>query len=163
MSEETPAAAVADGEAPLPEPSGRGRLVILLVVGVLIVGGLGAGAWLFLPRFFGGGTPAAPPVVTVKATVSLGPVVVNVNGEDRRYLRVGVSLGVPDPKQVKELEEHRSQLLDLVISVFSAAEVGHLTSEDGKAQIKGLLVERMRKELHLESVARVYFTEFVIQ
>jgi flagellar basal body-associated protein FliL len=101
--------------------------------------------------------------VTVKATMPLGAVVVNLNGEERRYLRVGVSLGVPDAKQVKELEEHRSQLLDLVISVFSAAEVDTLTSEDGKAHIKGVLVARMREELRLESVARVYFTEFVIQ
>jgi flagellar protein FliL len=162
VSEQTQAV-VPDGEAPLPEPAGRGRLVILLVVGVLLLGGLGAGAWLFVPRLYGGGEPAEPPVVMVKATVPLGAVVVNLNGEDRRYLRVGVSLGVPDAKQVKEVEEHRSQLLDLVISVFSAAEVEELTSEEGKAEIKRALVERMHEELHLESIARVYFTEFVIQ
>jgi flagellar FliL protein len=137
--------------------------MIVVVAGVLLLAGLGAGAWLLLPRLFGDGAPAAPPVVMVKATVPLGAVVVNLNGQDRRYLRVGVSLGVPDAKQVKELEEHRSQLLDLVISVFSAAEVEDLTSETGKAQIKELLVSRMREELHLEHVARVYFTEFVIQ
>jgi len=166
VSNATAAAAVVEGEA-LPKP-GKGRLVVFFLAGLVFMGGLGAGAWFFMPGLFGrGGKPAEPAPVMVKVTVPLGAVVVNLNGQDRRYLRVGVSLGVSEGKQVKEqvkeLEEHKSQLLDLVISVFSAADMEELMSDDGKTEIKGELLTRMREDLHLESVARVYFTEFVIQ
>ena len=156
-------AAVVEGQVPV-QKSGKGRLMVFLLAGLVFLGGLGAGAWLFMPGLFGrGGKPAEPPKVVVKATVPLGAVVVNLNGQERRYLRVGVSLGVTDPKHAKEIEEHKSQLLDLVISVFSAADTEELMSDEGKTEIKDGLLERMREELHLESVARVYFTEFVIQ
>lgn len=157
-------AASVDGEVPVPGKAGKGRLVIFLVAGLVLVGGLGAGAVLFMPGLFGRGAKAVEPApVTVKATVPLGAVVVNLNGQDRRYLRVGVSLGVADPKHAKELEEHKPQLLDLVIAVFSTADVEKLNSGDGRADIKDVLVSRMREDLHLERVVRVFFTEFVIQ
>jgi flagellar FliL protein len=160
-----PAPAIAAVEAAAAAAPKRRGLLVLLVVGVVVLGALGAGAWFFLPRFLGTGQAkaAAPAEPVVKATVALGAVVVNLNGEARRYLRVGVSLGVPAPADAKEVEEHKSQLLDLLISVFSAAEVETLTSEEGKSELKDELLSRMREELHLKKVARVYFTEFVLQ
>jgi flagellar basal body-associated protein FliL len=143
-------------------PKKRGMLV-LLIVGALVLGALGAGAWFLWPTVFGTAQAKAPVEPPVKATVALGPVVVNLNGEAKRYLRVGVSLGLPAPTDAKEIDEHKSQLLDLFISVFSSAEVETLTSDEGKASIKEDLLSRMREELHLKKVLRVYFTEFVIQ
>src|SRR5918995_1572127 len=105
----------------------------------------------------------APKEVPVKVTVPLGPVVVNLKGETRRYLRVNVTLGLATSADAKEVEEHKSQLLDLLISAFSGAEIDTLTSEDGKTELKDELLERMRNELHLKKVLRLYFTEFVIQ
>ena len=119
-------------------------------------------------------TPAAPASsadaakpekkeIPVKATVPLGAVVVNLSGEARRYVRVGVSVGIPDAHEAKHIDEHKSQLLDLVISVFSTAAVETLMSEEGRTEIKETLLTRMREELHLEKIGRIYFTEFVIQ
>jgi flagellar FliL protein len=144
-------------------PKKRG-LLVPLIIAVVVLGGLGAGAWFLLPRFLGTAqAKAAPAEPEVKATVALGAVVVNLNGEARRYLRVAVSLGVPAAPDAKEIEEHKPQLLDLLISVFSAAEVETLTTEEGKSELKEELLSRMREELHLKKVARVYFTEFVLQ
>ena len=146
-------------------PKKRGMLVPLLI-GVVLLGAIGAGAWFFvMPKFLGTAQAKAAPVEPppVKVTVPLGPVVVNLTGEAKRYLRVGLSLGVPAAADAKEVDEHKSQLLDLIISVFSAAEMETLTSEEGKTELKDELLERMHKELHLKSVSRVYFTEFVIQ
>lgn len=157
-----PAVAAVEAAAAAP-PKKRGRLV-LLIVAVVVLGGLGAGAWLLLPKFLGTAqAKAAPAEPEVKATVALGAVVVNLNGEARRYLRVGVSLGVPAEADAKKIEEQKPQLLDLLISVFSAAEVETLTSEEGKTELKKELLSRMREELRLKKVARVYFTEFVLQ
>ena len=159
-----PAAPVVEGVEVAPKKK-RG-LLIPLVIGVVVLAGLGAGGWFFVvPKFFGTAhaKPAEPKEPPVKATAPLGAVVVNLKGEARRYLRVGVSLGLPDSHDAKEIEEHKSQLLDLLIQVFSAAEIETLTTEEGKAELKEELLEKMRDDLHMKKVLRVYFTEFVIQ
>lgn len=159
-------ATVAAAAQAAPAKAGKGRLIVVLAVVVVLLGGLGAGAWLFAPKLFGKTAEAAKPEkkeIVVKATVPLGAVVVNLSGEARRYVRVGVSVGVPDAHDAKHVDEHKSQLLDLVISVFSTAAVDTLMSEEGRTQIKETLLGRMREELHLEKIGRVYFTEFVIQ
>jgi len=157
-----PVPPVVEGAEAAP-PKKRG-LLVFVIIGVVVLGALGAGAWFLWPKFFGTAqAKAAPAEPAVKATVPLGAVVVNLNGEARRYLRVGVSLGVPASSDAKEIEEHKSQLLDLLISVLSAAEVETLTSDEGKTELKDDLLSRMRDELHLKKVVRVYFTEFVIQ
>ena len=163
VTEPTPADPVPAAEAAPPSTGGRGRLVILGVAAVVVLAGLGGGAWFLAPRVFGSAPAAASAPPPVKATVPLGAVVVNANGDVRRYVRVGVSFGVPAPTDVKEIEEHRSQLLDVVISVFAATDVDKLLSEEGKVAVKTALLARIREELHLHKVARVYFTELVIQ
>ena len=150
--------------AEAPPARSTGRLLIRAVVALMVIASLGGGAWLVFPRLpFAARAKAAPVEPTFKATVSLGAVVVNLRGETRRYLRVGVSLGVPTTSDGREVEEHRSQLLDLLIAVLSAAQPESLTSADGKSAIKDTLLARIHDELHLTKVGRVYFTEFVIQ
>jgi flagellar FliL protein len=162
MSDAAPTA-----DAPAVEAAAGGsskKRLVFLVAGVLVLGGLGTGAWFLIPKFFGHPAKSGAHVeVPVKATVPLGAVVVNLNGEARRYLRVGVSLGVADPKEAKVIEEHRAQLSDLLISVLAATEVEVLMSDEGKTKLKLELLTRMREQLHLERVGQVYFTEFVIQ
>lgn len=156
--------------APLAKKPSPMRLVIV-VVAVVLVAGLGAGGWLLLPRFMGKPTAAAaaPPAAVetaVKTTVPFGALVVNLNGEARRYLRVAVSLGLSsarDAKESKEVEEAKPKVLDLLIGVLSSAQAESLLSEDGRAELKELLVDRIHEELGLEKVSRIYFTEFVIQ
>lgn len=158
-----PAPAAAEPEA---APAKKKKpLLLLLVVGVVLLGGLGAGGWFLAPRFLGHPAPAEakPKVEEVKATVSLGGVVVNLAGESRRYLRVAISLGVTSLKEVKEVEESKPQLLDLFISALSAAEAESLMSEDERTELKEALLERIHEELKLHKVSRIYFTEFVIQ
>jgi flagellar FliL protein len=167
MSDTALAADASAADAPAIEAAADGaskKRLVLLVAGVLVLGGLGTGAWLLVPKLFGPAAKSSARVeVPVKATVPLGAVVVNLNGEARRYLRVGVSLGVADPKDGKVIEEHRAQLSDLLISVLAATEVEVLMSDEGKTKLKQELLTRMREQLHLDKVGRVYFTEFVIQ
>jgi flagellar FliL protein len=147
-------------------PPKKRSLLIPLIAGIVVLGALGAGVWFFVvPKFSAPAQakPAAPVETPVKATVPLGAVVVNLKGEARRYLRVNVSLGLPAHPDIKEIEEHKSQLLDLLVSALSAADIETLMSEEGKTELKDEILERMHEELHLKKVLRVYFTEFVIQ
>ncbi len=165
---EKPEAAAA-GESTAPRAGGRKTLFLSLIAGVVLLAGLGgAGWWFVLPRFLPPargehGKAEARAEVPVLTTVSLGPVVVNLSGEERRYVKVAVALGVPDARQAREVEERRLQLLDLVITVLSNAEPPALASAGGRSELKQELLRRIREELALEKVARVYFTEFVIQ
>jgi flagellar basal body-associated protein FliL len=147
-----------------PHAAKKRSLLVPIVVAVVVAAGLSAAGWFFLaPKLLAAQPKAAPAAPPVKVTVPLGPIVVNLPGEARRYLRVGVSLGVPATADGKEIDEHKSQLLDLLISVFSAAAIETLTSDEGKLALKEALLKRMHEDLHLTKVARVYFTEFVIQ
>jgi flagellar basal body-associated protein FliL len=155
-------------DAPGPAPKRRSRLLVPLA-GAVGAAALAGGAWFLAPRLLGaragGVDPAAhaPVVLAVKATVPLGAVIVNLAGEQRRYVKVAVNIGVPSEKEAKEIEEHRAQLLDLVISMVSTLKVDELTSPEARSELKRALLDRMRSELHLERVAGLYFTEFVIQ
>ena len=144
-----------------PAPARRGWLV-WVVAAVVLAGAGGGAAWWLRVRTH---TAAAAPAVAepVRATVPLGAVVVNLAGEPKRYVRVAVSIGVTDPKHVREVEDARPQLLDLLISVVATAPGETLATEDGRAAMKTALLTRARDELALRRAARVYITEFVIQ
>lgn len=159
-------AARGDAAADAPAAPAKKRGPILMV-GILVVVllGLGAGGWLLVPRLLGrpeSAEPAKKVELPVKATFSLGSLVVNLDGT-RHYVKLAVDLGVAGPKDVKEVEEHKSQLLDLVISVVSSTPLERLTSSQGRAEVKTHLLERIHEDLKLERVSRVYFTEFVLQ
>jgi flagellar FliL protein len=160
-----PAAPAAGGESP---PAKAKPPILLYVVGALVVVAVfGAAAWMLAPRFLGSPASAPPehsPEAPVKATVPLGSVVVNLGPpESRHYLKVGIELGVTAAKAVKEIEEKKAQILDLIITVLSTTPIETLGSGDGRAELKKTLLERFQDELKLEAVSRVYFTEFLIQ
>jgi flagellar FliL protein len=153
-------------EAAAPAPAARRGFPKLLVIGVVALLVLGGAGWFLVPKLLGkrpAPAEAKPAPVAVKATLSLGAVVVNLKGDARRYARVGVSLGVSAAKEVKEVEESKTQLTDLVITLLSSQEADKLVSVEGREEVKQELLKRIHEELHLETVARVYFTEFVVQ
>jgi flagellar protein FliL len=167
---DAPAAVASAVEAASPPaetaPAPARRSWLKPVIAVVVLGGLGAGGWFVAPRFLHRTTAPVevkPAPVVVKVTVPLGAVVVNLLGQTRRYVRVSLSLGVPTAKDVHEVEESKAQLLDLVIAVLASREAEALATEEGREKVKAELLERIHHELKLEHVARVYFTEFVIQ
>jgi flagellar basal body-associated protein FliL len=151
-----------------PPAGGRRKLYVVGALGLVVLGGSVA-AWWLGPRLVGSrGADAAPAAVArkqtpVRATVSLGPVVVNLAGEARRYVRAGVAVGVAGPGDVKEIEAARAQLTDLVIAVLAGTDADRLLAADGRRELKDELLERMHRELRLEKAVGVYFTEFVVQ
>jgi flagellar FliL protein len=160
------AAAGEDGtETAAPKKKSPLRLYALIGLVVLALGG--GGSWFFMARtrtHAAAPAPEAKPPEPVKVTAPLGSLVVNIGApETRRFLKVGVDLGVSDEKAAKEVEEHKAQILDLLISVLATASLEVLGSEEGRMDLKKAVVERIHEELRLEKVSRVYFTEFLIQ
>jgi flagellar FliL protein len=155
-------APVADSAAPKP----KSRLLLYVGVLVVVLGLMGAAAWLLLPRYFGHreSPPHAEPEVVVQATLPLGSVIVNIAGsEARRYVKVTIELGVANAKDIKEAEKRKPQLLDLFVTILSTTTFETLDSGDGRKALKKELLAKIREELDLKNVAAVYFTEFLIQ
>jgi flagellar protein FliL len=148
-------------------PKKKSPLRLYALIGLVVLALGGGGGWFFMTRprpHAAPHEPEAKPLEPVKVTASLGSLVVNIGApETRRFLKVGVDLGVSDEKAAKEVEEHKSQILDLLISVLATASLEVLGSEEGRTGIKKAVVERIHEELRLEKVSRVYFTEFLIQ
>jgi flagellar FliL protein len=155
-------APVADSAAPKP----KSRLPLYVGGLAVVLGLMGAAAWLFPPRFLGQreSAPHAGPETTVKATLPLGSVIVNIAGsEARRYVKVTIELGVANAKDIKEVGERKPQLLDLFVTILSTTTFETLDSGDGRKALKRELLAKIHDELDLKKVAAVYFTEFLIQ
>ena len=165
------AAAPATDGAEEQAPKRKRSLVRYAVIGVVLVAALGGGLWFlspWLPAWARLSTSTATPAVKaeppVTHTVPVANLVVNLGRpESKRYLKIGVELGLTSAKHVKEVEEQKSQITDLIISMLAETPVEVLAEEKGRTELKRELVEKIREELKLEAVRRVYFTEFVIQ
>jgi flagellar FliL protein len=153
--------------APAARP-GKGKLLVVLAIALVVLGGLGGAAWLLRSRFLHRAQPgpaeARPePERPTRATVPLGAVVVNIAGEGRRYLKVAVDVGVTEARAAKEVEEHKPQILDLLITVLASKDAAALSSAEGRTALKEELLAGIREDLGLEQASRIFFTEFVIQ
>jgi flagellar basal body-associated protein FliL len=150
----------APGEV-LPPRDRRKPLLLYALVGVVVVV-FGVGGFFLSLRLFGGSGPKAEVALPVKAAVPIGSVVVNL-GETKTYARVSLELGVIGAKDVKEVAEAKGAVLDLLITVLSTTPPDAMASGEGRQALKEELLERIRDDLGLKKVSRVYFTEFVLQ
>src|SRR5215510_10337681 len=142
-------AAAGEGEA---APKRKGGLMRLIAIVLVLVIALGAGGWFlqpWLPAWARIGKSAAKPEPKreppVKVTVPVASLVVNLGRpETKRYLKISIELGLTDAKRAKEVEEHKSRITDLIISTLAETPVEALGEEDGRAELKQELLEKIR-------------------
>lgn len=159
-------AAAAAAETPDTLPPRKKPVMLYALIGLVVVV-FGAGGFFVAPRLLGGGAASSEAKteekdLPIKATVPMGSVVVNL-GETKNYVKVGLELGVVDIKEVKEVGEAKARVLDLLITMLSTTPAETLATGAGRIELKEELLEKVREELGLHKVGRVYFTEFVIQ
>lgn len=168
MAEEQAAAAAPEPAAP-EKKGGRGKLLLIVGVGVLIAGG-GAGAWFGLLR----GHRAADakteePAEAMKlpehgALIALDPFIVNLGDEDKaRYLKTTLQLEFYDAKVPDVFPTLVPQIRDLLITLFSSRTFAEVRTSEGKAQLREDAINRINRALNKDLVKAVYFTEFVVQ
>jgi flagellar FliL protein len=146
------AAAAAPTEAVEPVAPKRSRKKVVLALLVLVA--LAAGAWFFLLRPGGEAADAKPAAGEV---VALDPMSINLAGG--HYLRVGIALQVVEKPKT---EPEGSKALDLTISTLSGRQVADLADTTKRDAIKAELAGKIAKAYDGD-VMDIYFTEFVTQ
>jgi flagellar basal body-associated protein FliL len=139
-----------------PAPSKTKRRVA--VVFVVVLGGAGIFFWMrpLVP------TNAAENNSAVGFTFPLETFVVNLNGGERAYLRVGIAVGLSRPPARKE-ELPVALVRDTILSVLSSVRPEQLTQPEGKSKLKAEILQALKDRAPQLGVEDVYFTEFLVQ
>jgi|SRR5271165_1187045 len=98
-----------------------------------------------------------------ESTLALETFVVNLTGEGRAYLRVGITLGLSRPPGKKSEELPIALVRDTILGVLSSARPEQLLQAEGKRQIKTEILDALKERVPQLGVENVYFTEFLVQ
>jgi flagellar FliL protein len=154
-------------------------LLIAVVVGVVIAVSAVGGGFYFLLRsgkvpIQVSAAPAAESVAPTKTrTMVLDPILVNLaDSSGGAYLRVGVTLAVPDKGAVKGEKDDESKAVeketnpsvrDTVLTVLGRQTSEDLLGPDGKDRLKRELKKAIAERNAEIRVSDIFFTEFLVQ
>lgn len=107
-----------------------------------------------------GGTAAGP-----SANVfPLDPFIVNIyDGQELRYLKVKVELEMVSPAVKPEIEGRMAPIRDAVLILLSAKTLQDIQDVQGKNNLKDEILGAINKNIPPGKIAKVYFTDFVVQ
>jgi flagellar FliL protein len=102
--------------------------------------------------------------VVIGEMFPLDPFVVNLaDGNGKRYLRATVQLELAPEQAAATFEQRLPQIRDVVLTILSTKQFEDIRTADGKMSLRTEIITRLNELLNNESVANIYFTDFVIQ
>jgi flagellar FliL protein len=140
------------------EDAPQGGKKKLLIIGLVAVLAIGAGAYFFL---FSGGSAAAEPAPVAGAVVlPIDPVAINLAGGN--YLKLGLALQFTEEYDAVKHEgtPDGSKALDLAIAQFSGASLTDV--QTNREALKAALQQSIVKAYD-NDVMSIYYTEYVTQ
>ena len=152
-----------------PKKKKRSKLLVIGTPLVMLLAGGGAGGWWYTQRLKAApATEEKPKAAETEPTGLLTFEAFTVNLADpggRRYLRIALSLVLPDADAAKHVSEEdiamariRSALLDVLATRLAS----ELATPEGRADLKKSIAEAAAHAGHLE-VKDVLLQEFVVQ
>ena len=107
---------------------------------------------------------------SLAATNMLGPIypldtfIVNLADEDgKRYLRVTMNLELTHDKFESHMEHRLPQVRDSILTILPTKRFDDIRTVEGKTRLRNEIIAKLNTLFGSESVANIYFTEFVIQ
>lgn len=156
--------------APAAKKSSKGKFTIIIVGVLVLLGGGGAAAFFAFRKPAAPATGDAAPKKEVKAPtgiVSFEPFVVNLaDPGSPHFLRISVRLIVANEEEAKKIDESQVQLMRLrsaIVDLLSSETSQHISTPDGKTELKKQIAERAAKVVEPIEVADVLFSDFVVQ
>ncbi|MEJ2520937.1 MAG: flagellar basal body-associated FliL family protein [Desulfuromonadales bacterium] len=149
-------------------------LIIVALVFVLLLGMMGTGFFFMWNKM--NAANAHPPdagesgTLSAEEPVKIGPIhpldtfIVNLADEGgARYLRVTMSLELKDEDAVDLVQERLPLVRNGVLMLLPAKKYADIATVEGKDALRDELVAKLNGFLKSDSVANIYFTEFVVQ
>jgi len=140
--------------------------IIIIVVVLLLLGGGGFVGWTLLGRGDDAAKEDIEKATARPITYNLNTYIVNLMGQSamsKKYLKLGVILGIGSEKQIPEIEQYKPLINDSVLILLSSKTYTELGTVEGKIQLKQELIMRLNQVLGTPMVKKIYFTEFVVQ
>ena len=110
-----------------------------------------------------GGGHGAERVTIASNIYSLEPFIVNIyDGQDLRYLKVKVELEMTGASKA-DIDARLAPLRDAVLVLLTAKTLQDIQDIQGKNQLKEEILVSVNKIITPVRIAKVYFTDFVIQ
>ena len=117
------------------------------------------------PAAGGHGTPAAGAAAGPAANIfPLDPFIVNIyDGQELRYLKVKVELEMVSPAIKAEIDARLAPIRDSLLILLSAKTLQDIQDVQGKNTLKDEILTAINKSIPPGKIAKVYFTDFVVQ
>jgi flagellar protein FliL len=156
-----------DGEAPAPKRGWLSRKLIIMVAGgVVALGALGGGGYFFMGRHSAEGTAAAAPQPKAPIYIDMPDVLVNLSstGSERtQYLKVKISLELPDQQMQAQIQPLMPRLLDTFQTYLRELRPTDLDGSAGLYRLKEELTRRVDAAIAPSKINAVLFKEIVVQ
>jgi flagellar protein FliL len=112
-----------------------------------------------------GAAPAAGGAAGPAANIfPLEPFIVNIyDGQELRYLKVKVELEMVGPAIKPEIEGRLAPIRDSILILLSAKTLQDVQDVQGKNTLKDEILSAINKNIPPGKIAKVYFTDFVVQ
>lgn len=111
-----------------------------------------------------GGTAAGGAAGPSANIFPLEPFIVNIyDGQELRYLKVKVELEMVAPAIKPEIEGRLASIRDSILILLSAKTLQDIQDVQGKNTLKDEILGAINKNIPPGKIAKVYFTDFVVQ
>jgi flagellar FliL protein len=139
----------------------------MIIMGVLVLGAAGGGAWFFT-RSSGGEAHEKPKPAAKPVFVSVEPFTVNLQPENgEQYLQLQFTLQVANPEQEELIKANMARVRSRVLLLLSAKKASELTTVEGKHQLSNEIIASVKQpfadKAPPQEVTDVLFTSFIIQ
>ncbi|MBT1071942.1 flagellar basal body-associated FliL family protein [Pelotalea chapellei] len=95
---------------------------------------------------------------------ALEPFIVNIyDGQELRYLKVKVEIEMASPAVKADLDARLAPIRDTILVLLSTKTLQDIQDVQGKNQLKDEILASINKIIPPGKIAKVYFTDFVVQ
>jgi len=179
-------------QAPVEAEGGGGKKKKLIIIGAAVVVAIILGAVVFMmmgkgskkeagkegaetkteAKAEGGGHGAAPAkeggkegaAVAGANIFPLEPFIVNIyDGQELRYLKVKVEMEMTSPAVKPEIDGRLAPIRDAILVLLSSKTMQDIQDVQGKNQMKEEILAAVNKHIPPGKIAKIYFTDFVVQ
>jgi flagellar FliL protein len=147
------------------KPKGKMKLIILIVMPVLLLGGLAGTYFFYGDRILGRDTPEKKQEKKheeVGPILTLEPFIFNLASNTTRFAKVSLAVELKDAKVVEEAKKITPVLRDKALSILSAKTPEILIDVQGREPLKQELIAGLKGLLKPGELRSVYITDIII-